>query len=374
MAKTKTKATKASKPEQTADICTVNIIDKHLAIQINECNILTFKLRKNKINLKSYFLEHQQNAMLYGKYARLLDRMVFLAICSNIARDVYEGLHDSKIMSGIAGVWDEYTIYNIAAAAINIMTVTDTGDEYFTYAQYKQLSQAELDKLNPECYMAMSEYTPSKFYNVYMGLQVFVVDTIMGIMAKEIPTLLQHPSAVTDNQHITLVVRRSIALSDQERAAWRSSFNMGAVATDNMVVDFSRQIEKPLLLATANMLRSAGLSDGVVGVMLYATQVHVLFGKLDGKTLRHVPIEILMVCKSNTNLKVSYKSTVGEEFAIFTSADLAISREERYGQHMRAFLTKLLDYTVAVVSETGRRNTKAAQDMLSKVTDDTLSE
>lgn len=357
---------------------TVGRIDRHIQDQISEANIPVLKVMSKVINLQSYFLDHMNYNAILGDNVEILDRMVTHAICTEIANSIYEGIKETK---GYVGVWDQNTIYNIAAAAVTFMKHDTDPIVYFTAQQYKSISEEDLAKLPKETYMAFGDYNPNRFYQIYTQVRNVVIETIQGIMKNRLPKAFtystEYPlptrlydsyrSFMHDDMMECLFAIKPLAEGVEKTQDLIESYMYEVLdmsATEKLITKVTDYFEKPFLTMMTLLLQDSGLSQNVINLMLGTSRIHIFYDDPRDKALKDIGLTYNVISDINDSngnpFKITFNITINDLIIqnLTDREKISKTRGENYGKPIRKFLLDFITYTLNVYSAIMESNKK----------------
>lgn len=336
----------------------VNNIDNELKTQSKMSNIPVFKLLgANTLTAESFFLNHMDYEAVLGENVDILDRMMMSAICSTLTKDILWSMDQAKV--SYVGVWDNYTIYNILAAIVTFMKHDEKDEKYLTALQYTQISQEDLDKLNPATYMPFSEYNPNRFAEQMILIRKVAVDTMAGIISNKLPKAFMsstdQPLGVRlYNSYVSMMKDDMTAMLGETPA---QEF-LSAKATERAVRKFTDYFEKPFLTMLTLFLKESGLSDNVINMALGLSRIHIIFDDPTPETTTgDINIIYSMVSEAMPEgiepIKVSFTVSIEDavRMAISDPNTIAKSRREAFGKTIRTLILQTCTYVINVYTK-----------------------
>lgn len=358
---------------------TIGRIDRHIQDQIAEANIPVLKVMSKVINLQSYFLDHMNYNAILGNNVEILDRMITHAICTEIANGVYDGIKETK---GYIGVWDQNTIYNIAAAVITFMQHDTEPVVYLTAHQYKTISEEDLKNLPVGTYMAFHDYNPNRFYQIFTQIRALVIETIQGIMRNRIPKAFtyspDYPLATrlydsyrsfleTDMLNCVNQIKPLAEGTDetQEDREYRVYEVSEKPATEKLITKVTEYFEKPFLTMMTLMLQDSGLSQNVINLMLGTSRIHIFYDDPKDKQLKDINLTYTVISDmagaDGKPFRIEFVVKIGDLLiqCLTDRSKMSKTRLENYGKPIRKFLLDFIAYTLNVYSVTIQSNLEA---------------
>lgn len=332
----------------------VRVIDTIFQNQVRASNIPAFKVMGKLINLNSFFLDHEDYQVIYGVNSDILDRMMLSAIAEYMAKDIIASIEDAKV--NYVGVWDEWTIYNIAAATITFMKNDFDSEMYLTAQQYQQISKEDLEKLPEGTYMPFSQFNPNKFYEQILLIRKVILNVIYGIINNKLPkAFLGSQDAPVNNR--LWGYYRNIMADDMRKILDEAGMDLKAYcaqpATERLIRDFNDIFEKPFMTFTSLLLQESGLSQNIINMMLGVSHIFVFYDDPVGKNLGDVNLLIVLTNEKSdlpNKAKVDFNITIQDalDMALLDPTTLPKKCGEIYGKPIRTLLLDLCIYAINI--------------------------
>lgn len=336
----------------------VSNVDSELKLQTKMSNIPVFRLLgTSTLTAESFFLNHVDYEAILGQNVDILDRMMMTAICKTLTDDILWSMDKAKV--SYVGVWDEYTIYNILAAIVTFMNHDSKPEKYLTAQQYAQISQEDLEALNPATYMPFSEYNPNRFVEQLVIIRKVAVDTIANIISNKLPKAFMASS--DDPLGIRLYNSYVSMLRDDMNAMLGDtaySDFLASPASERNIRKFTDYFEKPFLVMLTLLLKESGLSDNVINMALGLSRIHIIFDDPtpDMKT-GDIKIAYNMISENLPEgvepVKVSFEVTIGDavRMALMIPEQIAKGRREAFGKSIRTLILQTCTYVINVYTK-----------------------
>lgn len=352
--------------EHTSTLVTqqVRVINRSLVNQAKVCNIPFFRVMSGSLTLESYFMNHIDYEALMGKNVGVLDRMMKHAVCDYLAVDIHENIKD---YSGFTGVWDVYTIYNIAAVVTTIMKSDSSTDLYLTSHQYEMISDEDLAKLPDGTCMKFTEYNPTRFMQIVLQIRHVVLETMAGIMKDGLPNAFLTPNLEGTQlimKHAELfetTMHDAITEADEELKRIDPKYTMTSSATEKMVTRIAEATEKPFITMIMSLLANSGLSENVINLALGTSRFHVVFDDTKDQKLGDIKLTFMLRYGDDDNKPIS----VATSYQIKDMFDLVLRPEKvtkkskkAIGTALRAAILNFTTFTVNVYFATMDKNSK----------------
>lgn len=372
--KTKTNSAKKSKSvdltankEHTSSLVTqqVRVINRSLVNQAKTCNIPFFRVMSGSLSMESYFMNHTDYAALMGDNVGILDRMMKHAICDYLTVDIHENIKDS---SGFIGVWDVYTIYNIAAVVTTIMKSDSSDDLYLTSHQYEVISDEDLAKLPTGTYMKFTEYNPTRFMQILLQIRQVILDTMAGIMKDGLPNAFLSPNlqgTALMMKHAELfeeTMRDAIHAADEELKRLNPEYTMDTPATEKMISRIAEATEEPFITMIIALLTNSGLSENVINLALGTSRFHIVFDDPKDKKIGDIKLTFMLRHGEEKPISVASSYQVKDMFDLVMHLDKVTKKVKKtIGTALRAAILNFTTFVVNVYFATMDENAKARE-------------
>ena len=338
-----------SNGERTSALVTqqVRMINRSLVNQAKICNIPFFRVMSGSLSVESYFMNHIDYEALMGKNIGVLDRMMKHAICDYLAVDIHENIKD---YSGFTGVWDVYTIYNIAAVVTTIMKSDSSTDLYLTSHQYEMISDEDLAKLPVGTYMKFTEYNPTRFMQIVLQIRQVVLETMAGIMKDGLPNAFLTPNL----EGVQLIMKH---------AELFEATMLDAIidATEKMITRIAEATEKPFITMIMSLLTNSGLSENVINLALGTSRFHIVFDDVKDHKIGDIKLTFMLRYDNDDKpISVATSYQVKDMFDLVLHPDKVTKKTKKaIGTALRAAILNFTTFTVNVYFATMDKNTKA---------------
>lgn len=333
---------------------TVRIIDTIFQNQVKVSNVPAFKVMGKSINLNSFFLDHEDYQAIFGPNCDILDRMMMSSISEYMAKDIVASIADAKV--NYVGVWDEWTIYNIAAATITFMKNDFDTELYLTAQQYQQISKEDLEKLPEGSYMPFSQFNPNRFYEQILLIRKVILSIVTGIIENKLPkAFLGSQDAPVNNRLWSYY--KNIMNADMQKVLDDAGMDLKAYcvqpATERLIRDFNDIFEKPFMTFTALLLQESGLSQNIINMMLGMSRIFVFYDDPENVSLGDVNLVIALTNEKSdlpNKAKVDFNITIQDalDMALLDQKELPKKCGEIYGKPIRTLLLDLCIYAINI--------------------------
>lgn len=333
---------------------TVRVIDTIFQNQVKVSNIPAFKVMGKTINLHSFFLDHEDYQAIFGPNCDILDRMMMSSISEYMAKDIVASIADAKV--NYVGVWDEWTIYNIAAATITFMKNDFDTELYLTAQQYQQISKEDLEKLPGGSYMPFSQFNPNRFYEQVLLIRKVILSIVTGIIENKLPKAFLGSQDVPVNNRLWSYYK-NIMNADMQKVLDDAGMDLKAYcaqpASERLIRDFNDIFEKPFMTFTALLLQESGLSQNIINMMLGMSRIFVFYDDPEDKSLGDVSLIIALTNEKSdlpNKAKVDFNITIQDalDMALLDPKELPKKCGEIYGKPIRTLLLDLCIYAINI--------------------------
>lgn len=351
-------ATSTAKKKTTKEETYVNnlikIFDKKLAAQVKAIHVPVFNTLQKNINIESFFLNHIDFEAIMGNNVKLLDRMVMHIICEFVAERIVDDIKNEYFI----GVWDKYTVYNVAAAVITFMKNSETTELYLTDHQFAQIDPVDLEKLEPLSYMPFSMYNPTVFVKMISRIIVKVTATMSNIMVEGIPNALISPDGKSTGVTSYIYARFWNALN---KAEIEFPVTESDPTTEKNIMKFSDAIEEPIMKYIASELSNAGLSDNIINLFLGVSNLHIVYEVPENEKIGDVVYEFRLESKDDRFDKIMASvSLVAKDIMLSKNkeslADVPKTRVNKIGAELRKMINNFTSAAVSVYVSTVAAN------------------
>lgn len=333
---------------------TVRIIDAIFLNQVRVSNIPAFKVMGKSINLNSFFLDHEDYQAIFGPNCDVLDRMMMSSISEYMAKDIVASIADAKV--NYVGVWDEWTIYNIAAATITFMKNDFDTELYLTAQQYQQISKEDLEKLPEGSYMPFSQFNPNRFYEQILLIRKVILSIVTGIIENKLPKAFLGSQDVPVNNRLWSYYK-NIMNADMQKVLDDAGMDLKAYcaqpASERLIRDFNDIFEKPFMTFTSLLLQESGLSQNIINMMLGMSRIFVFYDDPENTSLGDVNLMITLTNEKSdlpNKAKVDFNITIQDalDMALLDQKELPKKCGEIYGKPIRTLLLNLCIYAINI--------------------------
>lgn len=333
---------------------TVRIIDAIFLNQVRVSNIPAFKVMGKSINLNSFFLDHEDYQAIFGPNCDVLDRMMMSSISEYMAKDIVASIADAKV--NYVGVWDEWTIYNIAAATITFMKNDFDTELYLTAQQYQQISKEDLEKLPEGSYMPFSQFNPNRFYEQILLIRKVILSIVTGIIENKLPKAFLGSQDVPVNNRLWSYYK-NIMNADMQKVLDDASMDLKTYcaqpASERLIRDFNDIFEKPFMTFTSLLLQESGLSQNIINMMLGMSRIFVFYDDPENTSLGDVNLMITLTNEKSdlpNKAKVDFNITIQDalDMALLDQKELPKKCGEIYGKPIRTLLLNLCIYAINI--------------------------
>lgn len=333
---------------------TVRIIDAIFQNQVRISNIPAFKVMGKSINLNSFFLDHEDYQAIFGSNCDVLDRMMMSSISEYMAKDIVASIADAKV--NYVGVWDEWTIYNIAAATITFMKNDFDTELYLTAQQYQQISKEDLEKLPEGSYMPFSQFNPNRFYEQILLIRKVILSIVTGIIENKLPKAFLGSQDVPVNNRLWSYYK-NIMNADMQKVLDDASMDLKTYcaqpASERLIRDFNDIFEKPFMTFTSLLLQESGLSQNIINMMLGMSRIFVFYDDPENTSLGDVNLMITLTNEKSdlpNKAKVDFNITIQDalDMALLDQKELPKKCGEIYGKPIRTLLLNLCIYAINI--------------------------
>lgn len=354
-------ATKKSSTPRNKETTYINqqmkIFEKKLADQVKQIHVPVFDVLKKNITIESFFMNHIDYEAIMGKNVKLLDRMIIHIICEFISDRITEDMKNYYFI----GVWDRYTVYNVAAATVTFMKHDTKPDLYLTAHQFAVISQEDLDKLPKGTYMPFSEYNPARLMQMISSIITTVTNMMSKIMVEGVPHALISPEGKSSTVPLFIFQRfyNKIKASELELPCGISD-----PTTEKNIMKFSDMIETPIMEFISVELKEAGLSDNIINLFLGANNLHIIYEVPENEKMGGVKYLFNMESKDGRfdPIKVGYEITAKDIINIIESEsidNIAKTRIKTIGTDLRNMIITFTTAAISLYVSTMAANTKA---------------
>ena len=371
----------------------IKAIDKMMRLQMEKSNVPAFFIMSKTIDTERYFMNHEQYQALVGNMVGLIDRMMLNAICQYLVKDIEDELNSNSSIAGIPGVWDSYSIYNIAAAVITIMKTDFDDSLYLTALQYAVISKDDLRNLDRNQIMLFSDYTPNKFFIIYSQIRAKVLEVITGIINSSFPKAMLakdkdelqsrylmmfhnymkndmdavcdilldkmgigYPANVDDNGYSEV----HMADQDDNQRIGSVSHILANPAKEAYVRSFVEYMEKPLLVFYTVLLQESGFTQNMINLMLGKSRVHIIY---DDPAAADNPVafgdigityRLNYVADKSNSLYISHRFLIGDilRIAVMDPTFISNTKKTAFGTQLRNNFMNLCGYLANVYMRT----------------------
>lgn len=333
---------------------TVRIIDAIFLNQVRVSNIPAFKVMGKSINLNSFFLDHEDYQAIFGPNCDVLDRMMMSSISEYMAKDIVASIADAKV--NYVGVWDEWTIYNIAAVTITFMKNDFDTELYLTAQQYQQISKEDLEKLPEGSYMPFSQFNPNRFYEQILLIRKVILSIVTGIIENKLPKAFLGSQDVPVNNRLWSYYK-NIMNADMQKVLDDAGMDLKAYcaqpASERLIRDFNDIFEKPFMTFTSLLLQESGLSQNIINMMLGMSRIFVFYDDPENTSLGDVNLMITLTNEKSdlpNKAKVDFNITIQDalDMALLDQKELPKKCGEIYGKPIRTLLLNLCIYAINI--------------------------
>lgn len=335
----------------------VQQIERHLGLLQKQSRIMAFRALGKSITLERVFLNYKDLEAVLGDTYNILLQAVHHAICDSVIETINRVIPD---LTTQVGIWDQYSLYELCTK--HIIYATDD-DALSLPGLGRQLLVIHADVNSDEpiasCRLVFSEYSPANFCNFWVTAVLEVVMAMCQVIDRFIPKMLYNLKSSTNLDEwrcfVDAIQSDTAAFSDIT-----AELDVTAPATDDLIREFCKSVEQPMLLIFAKMLRECGLSTETINGMFDASRVHILYGDPVDTQLGKITLDIRLVSKHNAERSVCYTSTIGAELAVHKTT-MTKTAAMRYGKNMQKFIKSLCIYAINIYMD--QKRSDLPQDM-----------
>lgn len=328
--------------------------------QFKSANIPVLKILEKNMNIETFFMHHIDLEAIMGEHVDLVDRMMMSAICQYITNDILDSIESAKMK--YVGIWDNYTIYSIASAAITFMKNDQDSSKYLTSLQYAQISIPDLAALPKNSYMQFDMYTPNTFVEQIILIRKVVVETMSNIIQNKIPMAFLG-SSDRPVPYRFYEAFRSMMTDDIREYMDRGGITLDNLpdtkATEKKISKFVEYFETPFLSMMTMYLGQSGVSSNMINLVLGASKIHIQYSDAvdNDINLRDVQITYIMyhgALKDPKSIHVTCMFTIGDiiDMCMLEESSISKTRKENFGKTLRTFLLNMLVYLFNVYTKT----------------------
>lgn len=359
--KTKIKMIDMSSDKTTTSVKkVVTEINRYFTTQVKSSNIPILKVMEKSMDVENFFIHHIDLEAVMGQHVELVDRMMLSAICQYITNDIIHSIEDAKVK--YVGIWDNYTIYNIAAAVVTFMKSDSSSEKFLTSLQYEVISNEDLAKLPQNSYMPFTHYTMNKFTEQVIFIRKTVVETMSNIIKNKIPMAFLN-SSDRPVQYRFYESFRSMVHDDMVEYLESIKTVYPAVkdmeATEKKISRFVDFFETPFLTMMSMYLGESGLSTNLINLMLGSSRIHIQYSDSANTTMKLKDVDISYIMyhgemndPKNIHIVCNFKLGDILDMALADEETLSKTRKENFGKSLRSFLLNMIGYAFNIYKKT----------------------
>lgn len=338
----------------------VTEINRYFTSQVKSSNIPILKVMEKSLDVENFFIHHIDLEAVMGQHVDLVDRMMLSAICQYITNDIIHSIEDASVK--YVGIWDNYTIYNIAAAVVTFMKSDSSSEKFLTSMQYEVISDEDLAKLPSNSYMPFTHYSMNKFTEQVIFIRTTVVETISNIIKNKIPMAFLS-SSDRPVQYRFYESFRSMLHDDMTEYLVAIKSDYPSVkdvdATEKKISRFVDFFETPFLTMMSMYLGESGLSTNMINLMLGSSRILIQYSDSTNGAMKLKDVDISYILyhgemndPKNIHIVCNFKLGDILDMALADENTLSKTRKENFGKSIRSFLLNMIGYTFNIYKKT----------------------